>query len=140
VKERIGAVILLRGDGAALLQLRDCKEGLRNAGMWVPPGGHAEPSETIEMCAHREFLEETDYNCSNLQLLTDFEDSVEGWPTYQLTMFWAYYDGVQKTRCNEGQDLKFVRREDASSYNIPLYLMNIWDMALHAAKRKGVIQ
>ncbi len=132
--ERIGAVILLREDGAALLQLRDCKKGLRNAGMWVPPGGHAEPDETIEICAWREFFEETDYNCLNLQWLTDFEDSVEGWPPYQITVFWACYDGVQKTRCNEGQALKFIRREDVSSHNIPLYLMNIWDMALHAAK------
>ena len=135
--DRIGAVILLREDGAALLQLRDDKEGLRNAGMWVPPGGHAEPGEAIEVCARREFLEETGYNCSNLQWLTDFEDSVEGWPPYQLTVFWACYDGVQKTRCNEGQALKFVGRDDASSYNIPLYLMNIWDMALLAAKNRS---
>ena len=135
--DRIGAVILLREDGAALLQLRDNKEGLRNAGMWVPPGGHAEPGETIEMCAQREFLEETDYNCSNLHWLTDFEDSVEGWPPYQLTVFWACYDGVQRIHCNEGQALKFIRRDDASSYNIPLYLMNIWDMALRAAKKRS---
>jgi len=140
VKERVGAVILLRGDGAALLQLRDDKEGLRNAGMWAPPGGHAEPVETIEICAHREFLEETDYNCSNLQLLTDFEDSIAGWPTYRLTIFWDFYDGVQKTCCKEGQSLEFIRREDANSYSIPIYLLNFWDMAIIAAKRKGVIQ
>jgi len=140
VKERVGAVILLRGDGAALLQLRDCKEGLRNAGMWVPPGGHAEPGETIAMCAWREFLEETDYNCSNLNWLTEFEDSVAGWPPYQLTIFWDSCDGVQETRCNEGQSLEFIRRENANSYNIPIYLLNIWDMALDAARRKGVIQ
>lgn len=138
--ERVGAVILLRGDGAALLQLRDDKEGLRNAGMWVPPGGHAEPGETIETCARREFLEETEYYCSNLQWLTDLEDSIEGWPPYQITVFWAYYDGIQKTRCNEGQSLEFIKRKDASSYDIPLYLINIWDMALNAAKKKGVIQ
>ena len=138
--ERVGAVILLREDGAALLQLRDCKAGLRNAGMWVPPGGHAEPDETIEMCARREFLEETDYNCSSLQWLTDMQDAVEGWPPYQLTIFWDCYDGVQETCCNEGQSLEFKRREEANSYNIPLYLMNIWDMAIHAAKIKGVIK
>ena len=120
----------MREDGAALLQLRDNKEGLRNAGMWVPPGGHAEPGETIEICARREFLEETEYNCSNLKRLTEFEDHVQGWPTYQLTVFWAKYDGVQRIHCNEGQALEFVRRDDAGSYNIPSYLMNIWDMAL----------
>ena len=131
---------MLREDGAALLQLRDCKEGLRNAGMWVPPGGHAEPDETMEMCARREFFEETDYNCSDLKWLTDFEDFVEGWPPYQLTVFWDCYDGVQQTCCNEGQDLEFIRREDARSYDIPQYLLNIWDMALYAAKRRQGIQ
>lgn len=131
---------MLRGDGAALLQLRDCKEGLRNAGMWVPPGGHAEPDEAIEACAQREFLEETEYRCSTLHWLTDLEECVEGWPSCQITVFWACFDGIQETRCNEGQALKFVRREDVSSYNVPSYLMNIWDMALDAAKRKGVIR
>ena len=132
--------MLLREDGAALLQLRDRKEGLRNAGMWGVPGGHAEPGETIEICAKREFLEETDYKCSNLQWLADFEDSVEGRQPYQLTVFWACYDGVQQTRCNEGQALEFIRREDAGSYKVPLYWMKIWDMVLDAAKRKGFIQ
>ena len=136
MKEKVGAVILLRADGAALLQLRDNKEGLRNAGMWVPPGGHAEPDESMEMCARREFLEETDYKCLNLHWLTDFEDSVAGLPSYQLTVFWDNYDGMQKTCCREGQALEFIRREDAMKYNIPLYLLNIWDLALQAAKKK----
>ncbi|MEI8173109.1 MAG: NUDIX domain-containing protein [Deltaproteobacteria bacterium] len=135
--ERVGAVILLREDGAVLLQLRDCKEGLRHAGMWVPPGGHAVPGEAIETCARRELLEETDYHCSDSQWLVDLEDCVDKWPPYQLTVFWTYYDGVQEIRCKEGQALEFVRREDASSYNIPSYLMDIWDMALFRAKDKG---
>jgi len=133
--DRIGAVILLREDGAALLQLRDDKEGLRNAGMWVPPGGHAEPGETIEMCARREFLEETDYNCLDLQWLTEFEDHVEGWSPYQLTVFWTYYDGIQPIRCHEGQALRFVERYLARSYRIPSYLIEIWDLAIAASNK-----
>ncbi len=140
VKETVGAVILLREDGAALLQLRDQKKGLRNAGMWVPPGGHAEPGETVEMCARREFLEETAYRCANLYRLADLVDSVEGWPPYQLTVFWSRYDGIQETLCHEGQALEFIKREDASSYAIPPYLKKLWDMALLDAKEKGVIQ
>jgi len=135
MKERIGAVILLRADGAALLQLRDFKEGLRNAGMWVPPGGHAEAGEAIEVCAKREMLEETDYNCADLQWLTELENHVEGWPPYRLTIFWAKYDGVQSICCREGQALKFIRREEADAYDIPPYLIRIWDMALSVAKK-----
>lgn len=140
MKERVGAVILLREDGAVLLQLRDNKEGLRNAGMWVPPGGHAEPGEPIDVCAKREFLEETDYNCANLRWLIDFEDSVGGWPSYRLTVFWDYYDGIQKTCCREGQALEFIQRKDATQYNIPVYLLNIWDMVLQAAQKGEVTQ
>lgn len=138
--EKVGAVILLSEDGAALMQLRDNKKGLRNAGMWVPPGGHAEPGETIEMCAWREFLEETDYKCSNLNRLSDFEDSVPGWPSYQLTIFWDSYDGIQKICCREGQSLEFIRRENADLYGIPKYLLEVWDTAINAARIKGVIK
>lgn len=132
--ETVGAVILLREDGSALFQLRDDKPGLRHAGMWVPPGGHAEPNEPIEVCARRELLEETDYDCADLQWLTEFVDRVEGWPPYRITAFWASYDGIQQVRCREGQALEFIRREEANAYDIPAYLIDIWDMALSAAK------
>ena len=136
--DRVGAVMLIRKDGAALMQLRDLKKGLRNSGMWVPPGGHAEPNEDIKTCARREFLEETDYHCSNLQFLTEFEDHVKGWPSYILTIFWAYYDGIQQLQCLEGQDLKFISRNQVDSYDIPKYLLKVWDMALIASKKEVV--
>ena len=136
--DRVGAVMLIRKDGAALMQLRDLKKGLRNSGMWVPPGGHAEPNEDIITCARREFLEETAYNCSNLQFLTEFEDHVKGWPSYILTIFWAYYDGIQQLQCLEGQDLKFISRNQVDSYDIPKYLLKVWDMALIASKKEEV--
>ena len=138
LSERVGAVMLIRKNGAALMQLRDLKKGLRNSGMWVPPGGHAEPNEDIKTCARREFLEETDYHCSNLQFLTEFEDHVKGWPSYILTIFWAYYDGIQQLQCLEGQDLKFISRNQVDSYDIPKYLLKVWDMALIASKKEEV--
>ena len=138
LNNRVAAVILLRQDGAALMQLRDEKRGLRNAGMWVPPGGHAEPNEDIKICARREFLEETDYDCPNLKYLTEFVDHVEGWPAYVLTFFWAYYDGIQQLKCLEGQDLKFINYYNAGSYNIPEYLLEVWEMALKLSKEEGV--
>ena len=134
--DRVGAVMLIRKDGAALMQLRDLKKGLRNSGMWVPPGGHAEPNEDIKTCARREFLEETTYNCSNLQFLTEFEDHVKGWPPYILTVFLAHYDGIQQLQCLEGQDLKFINRNKANLYDIPKYLLTVWDMALTLEKDK----
>ena len=49
----VGAIFLLSADGALLMQLRDEKPNLRHAGMWLPPGGHSEPDETIEECTNK---------------------------------------------------------------------------------------
>lgn len=126
---RVGAVFLLREDGAALLQMRDDKPGLRNAAMLVPPGGHADPGEDIEACARREFAEETEYVCGELRRLCSFVDEVPGWPPYELTVFWARYDGRQKYACREGQWLEFVRRDDGAAHRTPPYLAELWDRA-----------
>jgi len=130
---QVGAVMLIRKNGAALMQHRDVKPDLRRSGMWVPPGGHAEHNEDKKKCARRELLEETAYDCSDLQFLTEFEDHVKGWPPYLLTVFWAYYDGIQQLQCLEGQDLKFINRNQADLYDIPSYLLKVWDMALEAS-------
>ena len=125
----------MREDGSALFQLRDDKPGLRHAGMWVPPGGHCEPGESIEACARREFREETGYECDELHMLLSFlDDHVEGWPAYPITFFWAHFDGVQSLRCLEGQDLQFIERHSASAYPIPEYLVEIWDYAIASLK------
>lgn len=131
--DRVAAVIVLRHDGAALLQHRDDTPGLRNASMWVPPGGHAELDESMFDCARRELREETEYDASDLRFLLSFDDTVEGWPAYQLTIFWCWYDGSQSIACHEGQALAFVGRNMAANYPIPTYLVNAWDTALAAA-------
>lgn len=124
---------MLRHDGAALLQHRDDKPYLRHAGMWVPPGGHAESGESMCDCARRELREETEYDASDFRLLSSLDDTVEGWPAYQLTFFWCWYDETQPLACHEGQGLAFVERAAASKYSIPTYLVNAWDSALAAA-------
>ena len=68
----VGGVVLLREDNAALLQLRDNKPGLNAAGLWVFPGGHCEPGESLEAGARREFREETGYDCGELAWVTTF--------------------------------------------------------------------
>jgi 8-oxo-dGTP pyrophosphatase MutT (NUDIX family) len=123
----VGALFLLRADGALLMQLRDEKPDLRHAGMWVPPGGHIEADESVEQGTRREFLEETDYLCRKINWLQMLEIKHPDWPTYLLGVFWALYDGIQKTTCREGQVLKFIRREDANMLLIPSFLLIIWD-------------
>lgn len=132
----VAVVLLLRSDGAVLLQHRDNKPALRKPGMWGWPGGHCEPGESAEACARREFREETDYECGELHLLATFEDDTDdGWPAYPLTVFWSRYDGVQSLRCREGQALQFVERRLADQYPVPPYLTQFWDMAIEAASK-----
>src|SRR5688572_17219968 len=93
---RVTGIVLVREDGAALLQHRDDKPGLPHAGLWVFPGGHCDPGESLERCARREFLEETDYRCGEIIELEAFPSlSVEGFPPVQLTIYYAVYDGLQ---------------------------------------------
>jgi len=138
MKALVAGVVLLRDDGAALLQHRDDKPGLRHAGMWVMPGGHCDPGETIEACARRELREETDYDCDDLRLVFAFDDAEDC--ECHCVMFWGRYDGHQVIRCREGQALVFVPREQASSYRMPGYLVELWDMALEVSARDGVLR
>ena len=124
--------MLLRHDGAALFQHRDEKPGLRYAGMWVMPGGHCEPGESIEACARRELYEETGYQCNGLNWLVSFQINQEGWPICHQTVFWARYDGIQPVKCLEGQAVQFIERHRASNYPIPHYLIETWDLATAA--------
>jgi len=42
----VAGIVLLRGDGAARLQLRYPKPTIRDPGIWVVPGGRIELGET----------------------------------------------------------------------------------------------
>jgi 8-oxo-dGTP pyrophosphatase MutT (NUDIX family) len=137
-ERRVAAVVLLRGDGAALLQHRDEKAGLKHAGMWVPPGGHSEPGELMEACARREFAEETEYRLGALHHLLDFVDDEDpDTEPSQVTVYWSLYDGRQSFVCREGQALEFIPRAEAARYPIPAYLVEVWDHALEAFAGAG---
>jgi 8-oxo-dGTP diphosphatase len=136
--KQVAAVVVLREDGAVLLQHRDDKPGLRDAGLWVMPGGHRDAGESMEACARRELLEETDYKCGELRWLTTFRADHDGdWPGCELHIYWTRYDGVQAVNCREGQNLKFVKREEARYYPIPRGLVAVWDqtIAVSAAEK-----
>ena len=131
----VSAIWLLRQDGSTLLQHRDEKPGLRHAGMWVPPGGQAEPGESIIDCAQRELQEETEYNAADLRFLISHDRTYEDGVEYKATYFWCWYDEIQSIICHEGQALAFVRRSDAATYLMPSHLPEIWDMAIAASDK-----
>jgi 8-oxo-dGTP diphosphatase len=134
----IAAVFVLRADGAALLQHRDDKPGLRDAGKWVPPGGHRDNGESIEECARRELREETGYNAREIHWLSSFlnGENADQLP-YVLTIFWTRHDGVQSVQCLEGQALQFICRDEAARYGIASYLVSAWDAAIAALAKQA---
>ncbi len=67
--QQVVGVVLLRDDGAALLQHRDDISTISDPGLWVFPGGHVEWGETPREGAAREMEEETCYRCHNLRPL-----------------------------------------------------------------------
>jgi len=130
---QVVGVVLLRDDGAALLQHRDDISTISDPGLWVFPGGHVEWGETPRECAAREMEEETCYRCHNLRPLIRL--AIEGGT---LLFFWENYDGRQPVACREGQDLEFIDRRTVESLPKQSYLTNVFDLALAAQKRVNV--
>ena len=131
--DTVAAIWVLRRDGTALLQHRDDKPGLRHAGLWVPPGGHADSGESMLDCARRELREETEYDAPDLRFLMRLDRVHEDGVPFQVTYFWCWYDEVQPTVCHEGQELAFIKRSDAGDYQVMDFLIDVWDAAIAAA-------
>jgi len=132
--DTVCAVVLLDSNEKALLQLRDEKPGLNASGLWVFPGGHLEIGEDIWTCAKREFFEETNYFCTNLNWLMQIEDAFLIQTPLNLHIFWDRYDGCSSYKCQEGQALEFISREQALNIAMPEYLIAIWDLVILAAR------
>jgi 8-oxo-dGTP pyrophosphatase MutT (NUDIX family) len=130
---QVVGVVLLRDDGAALLQHRDDISTISDAGLWVFPGGHLEWNETPREGAAREMEEETCYRCHNLRPLIRLvvEEA-------ELLFFWEKYDGRQQVACREGQALEFVDRHKVESLPKQAYVTDVFDLALAAQKLSNV--
>lgn len=132
-RKQVVGIVVLRDDGAALLQHRDDIPTIADPGLWVFPGGHVEPGETDCEGAVREVEEETCYRSANPRLLADHHCTELGYEgDFRMLFFWDDYDGVQRIECREGQAAAFVRREAAPNLPCRDYLTRIWDQALAA--------
>jgi 8-oxo-dGTP pyrophosphatase MutT (NUDIX family) len=136
-RQPVSAVILLLEDGAALLQHRDSKPGLRHSGLWAFPGGHGEPGEDLAECALREFREETGYLIADLNWLACAQENAGNRDAYPLNLYWARYDGEQEIRCLEGQAVRFIQRDETDRYPIVEFLLKYWDLAIETMRKTG---
>ena len=129
----IGSIYLVRDDGAVLMQLRDNSPSLRHAGLWVPPGGHINPNETLMNATIRECLEETQLFYEEINWFNAFEVISPPWPNYLLGIFWALYN-EQPFKCQEGQALRFVEPREAAQFPMPYFVAEIWERILLLTK------
>lgn len=106
------AVILVNYDGSVLAQHRDNKPRILGPDTWGAVGGAVEvkKDKDLKKAAARELREETSYkqNSSELRFLARDTYITEQGTEVQRTIFWDYYDGIQRIKCNEGQEIRFI--------------------------------
>lgn len=112
---RVANIMLLRDDGALLLQLRDDIPTITSPGHWSIPGGSLEANETAQQAAAREFEEETGYRAPLasfrlfvVELFSDADGRV-----HEHNCFSIPYDNAQEIRCFEGQEMRWTSRAEA---------------------------
>ena len=110
--------VLIREDGAILMQHRDNKTNIVFPGYWCLPGGKVEMGEEPETAARRELKEETDYRADSLNLLEEETYSLPGGQKITRYIFWTTYDGQQKIECFEGQKMEFLKLDEMKIRNI----------------------
>jgi 8-oxo-dGTP diphosphatase len=133
VSTAVCGIVVLRADGAALLQHRDYIPTIQDPGLWVIPGGHLEPGEAPLAGAAREVEEEMCYRCPHPRPLVDFHCTELGYQgDFRMIFFWDDYDGRQRIECREGQAAAFVRRDEVGPLPRRDYLTRVWDLALAA--------
>jgi 8-oxo-dGTP pyrophosphatase MutT (NUDIX family) len=122
-------ILLIREDGALLLQLRDNKKNIKHPNVWGSPGGHVNKNETYAQCANRELFEETGYIAKNLKYLMTINETLKNKKS-KVKLFWENYDSKQKINCYEGQKIKFIKKKDIDKYKIIKVIIFAWEKIL----------
>ena len=123
--------LALTWGNSVLLQHRDNIHGLRDADLWVLPGGAVEDMEGLENAARREFLEETGYVLNAPQLVAMYVDQRRR-PLldHQIWFYRETYDGHSQISCFEGQAMEFISLTAIKSLKRPKYLDSILSLLL----------
>ena len=114
----VSAVALIDTDGRVLLAQRP--EGKSMAGLWEFPGGKVESGETPEAALIRELEEELGI-CTWQSCLAPLTFASHAYEDFHLLMplfACRKWQGVPQPQ--EGQALKWVRKQDLRSYSMPV--------------------
>jgi 8-oxo-dGTP pyrophosphatase MutT (NUDIX family) len=102
-------IVMVRKDGAVLMQHRDDKQGIFYPDYWGYPGGSVEDGEDFKAAAVRELYEETGYTPTKVYPLTDEVYIRSDGEKVNRHIYWTVYDEKQEIKCNDGQEMKFVK-------------------------------
>ncbi|MDP3093366.1 MAG: MFS transporter [bacterium] len=115
---RSAGVVLIRKDGAILMQKRDNKSNIVFPDHWCLPGGKIRIGEIAPEAASRELKQETGYQAKSLSFLTEESYSLPAGGKVTRHIFWAEYDNFQKIKCSEGEKMEFLKLEDFTEKKI----------------------
>ena len=111
----------LAGDWQVLLLY---KNRGANAGLWVPPGGKVQQTETPLMAARSEMKEETGFSSTALRpmgLVSQWEPPQH----WSLHLFHVHAFSGQEKAGDEG-DLAWVSEHDLDSHDLPVLDQQLW--------------
>ncbi len=104
--------MVVREDGAVLMQHRDNKPGIFYPDHWCYPAGSVDEGEDYKEAAKRELKEETGYEPKELFELTDEIYTRSDGQQVNRHIFWTPYDNIQEIKCLEGQEMQFIKAEE----------------------------
>lgn len=129
----VAGVIVIRKDGAVLLQHRDDTPGVFYPDHWCYPGGVVEKDENFEEAARRELFEETGYKAEVLHPLNVSPYARTDGVTMNPHPFWTLFDEKQEIVCREGKEIVFVHSTDLAGKKFIPTQENLIKEALQAA-------
>ena len=133
-------VIVVRDDGAVLLQHRDDKPDIPYAGYWCLPGGRVEEGEDFKKAAIRELTEETGYIPEEVYFLAEKDYLHEQGHTVTRHIYWTMYDNKQEIKCNEGQEMKFVHLTEFEGKKFLPDQEKLFPLAVEKAREKNLVK